>query len=89
MESGSASNLSLFLLARLYESTDHTGVGFCVAQMLKFLVKVFISLYLLNMLMDQLDTLQAIRYWAEVLCSNIMISLGDLEVKVMDLDIFC
>ena len=37
---------------------SHPGVGVRVriAQMLKFLVKVFINLYLLNMLMDQVDT---------------------------------
>ena len=48
--------------------------------MLKFLVKVFTSLYLMNMLMDQVDTLHASRYWSEVSCST----LGDLEVKVTD-----
>ena len=47
-------------LARLYESTGRAiavtpGVG--VALMLKFLVKVYISLYLLNTQMDYVDTL--------------------------------
>ena len=51
------------LLARMYESTGRAklhspgidvGVGFSVAQMLKFLVKVFMSLYLLKLLMDKL-----------------------------------
>ena len=55
---------------------NHPGVcvGVCVrvAQMFKFLVKVFISLYLLNMVMDQVDTLHESRYWSEVLCSTIM-----------------
>ena len=55
---------------------NHPGVGLCVgasvAQMFKFLVKVFISLYLLNMVMDQVDTLHVSRYWSEVLCSTIM-----------------
>ena len=57
---------------------SHPGVGVRihvrvrVAQMLKFLVKVFISLYLLNMLMDQVDTLHVGRYGSEVLCSTIM-----------------
>ena len=55
--------------------------------MLKFLIKVFISLYLLNMLMDQVDTLHGGRYWSEVLCCTIMTYLGDLEVKVTDLEI--
>ena len=68
---------------------SHPGVGVCVrvAQMLKFLIKVFISLYLLNMLMDQVDTLHGGRYWSEVLCCTIMTHLGDLEVKVTDLEI--
>ena len=57
--------------------------------MLEFLVKVFISLYLLNMLRDQVDTLHVGRYWPEVLCCTIMTHLGDLEVKVTDLEILC
>ena len=40
--------------------------------MLKFFIKVFRSLYLLNMLMDQVDTLHVGRYWSEVLCSTIV-----------------
>ena len=55
--------------------------------MLKFLVKVFMSLCLLKLLMDQVDTLHVGRYWSEVLCSTIMTHLGDLEVKVTDLQI--
>ena len=57
---------------------SHLGVGVRVrvAQMLKFLIKVFISLYLLNMLMDQVDTLHVGRYWSEVLCSTIMTHPG-------------
>ena len=57
---------------------NHPGVGVSVrvAQMLKFLVKVFISLYLLNMVMDQVDTLHISRYWSEVLCSAIMTHPG-------------
>ena len=47
-----------------------------VAQMLKFFIKVFISIYLLNMLMDQVDTLHVGRYWSEVLCSTIMTHPG-------------
>ena len=55
--------------------------------MLKFLVKVFKSLYLLNMLMDQVDTLHDGRYWSEVLCGTITTHQGDHEVKVTDLEI--
>ena len=56
--------------------------------MLKFLVKVFVSLYLLTMLMDQVDTLLIDRYWSEVLCCTIMDHLSDFEVKVTDLENF-
>ena len=38
--------------------------------------------------MDQVDTLHVGGYWSEVLCSTIIIHLGDLEVKVTDLDFF-
>ena len=60
-----------------------------VAQMLKFSVKVFIfiSLYLLDMLMDQVDSLHIGRYWSEVLCCSITAHLCDLEVKVTNLEI--
>ena len=61
----------LSLPVRKYRKSycSHPGIGVCigdsicigvsvgVAQMLKFLVKDFISLYLLNMLMDKVDTL--------------------------------
>ena len=57
--------------------------------MLKFLAKVFISLYLFNMLKDQVDTLHIGRYWSEVLCCIITTHLGDLKVKVSDLEILC
>ena len=52
-------------------------------------VKVFRSLYLLNMLMDQVDTLLVGRYWSEILCGTITTHLGDLEVKVTDFKILC
>ena len=70
---------------------SHPGVGVSVgvAQMLKFLFKVFIRLYLLNMLMDRVDTLHIDRYWSEVLCCTIMTHLSDLDVKVTDLEILC
>ena len=57
--------------------------------MLKFLVKVFVSLHLLDFFMDQVDTLHVGRYWSEVLFCTIMTHLGDLEVKVTDLEISC
>ena len=48
-----------------------------------------IYVYLLKMLMDQVDTLHFGRYWSEVLCCIIMTHLVDLEVKVTDLEILC
>ena len=39
------------------------------------------------MFIDQVDTLHVARYWSKVLCGTIMTQLGDLEVKVMDLEI--
>ena len=57
--------------------------------MLKFLVKVFKSLYLLDMWMDQVDTLHVGRYRSEFLCCTIMTHLGDLEFKVTDFEILC
>ena len=45
------------------------------------------SLYLLNMLMDQVDTLHGGRYWSEVLCCTIMTQLGDVKVKITNLEI--
>ena len=59
-----------------------------VAQILKFLVKVFISLYILNFLIDQVDTLHVGAYWSEVLSCTMMNHLGDLEVKVTDFENF-
>ena len=57
--------------------------------MFKFLVKVFVSVYLLTMLIDRVDTLHVTRYWSEVLRSTIMTHPGGLEVKVTDLEILC
>ena len=92
---------SLFL-ARLYESTGRAiavtpasasasalALASALLKMLKFLVKVFMSLYLLKLWMDQVDTLHVGRYWSEVLCCTIMTHLGDLQVKVTDLEILC
>ena len=44
-------------------------------------------LYLLNPLMNQVDTLPDVRYWSEVLCCTIMIHISDLEVKVTNFEI--
>ena len=88
------------LLARLYKSTGRaiavtpasvsaSASASALLKMLKFLVKVFMSLYLLKLWMDQVDTLHVGRYWSEVLCCTIMTHLGDLEVKVTDLEILC
>ena len=55
---------------------------------LKFLF-IFICLYLLNMLMDQVDTLHNGRHWSEVLCCAIMTHLSDLEFKVKEFEILC
>ena len=82
------------LLARLYESTGRAiavtpASALASALLKKFLVKVFMSLYLLKLWMDQVDTLHAGRYWSEVFCCPIMTHLGDLEVKVTDLEILC
>ena len=54
---------------------------------LSFWLKFFKSLYLLNMLMDQVDTLLDIglKFYAVPSWST----LGDLEVKVTDLEILC
>ena len=88
----------ILFLARLYESTGRAiavtsalalASASALLKMLKFLVKVFMSLYLLKLWMDQVDTLHVGRYWSEVLCCTIMTHLGDLEVKVTDLEIFC
>ena len=41
------------------------------------------------MLMDKVDTLHVGRHWSEGLCGTITTHLGDLEVKVTDLNILC
>ena len=63
--------------------------GICVAQMLKFLGKVFMSRYLLKLWMDQVDTLHVSRDLSEVLYCSITTHLGDIEVMVTDLEILC
>ena len=77
--------------ARLYKSTGRAIAvtpASALLKMLKFLVKVFMSLYVLNM-MDQVDTLHVGRYWCEVLCCTIITHPGDFEVKVTDIEILC
>ena len=61
------------LLARLYESagramavTTASALASALLKMVKYLVKVFKSLYLLNPWMDLVDTLPDVRYWFEV-----------------------
>ena len=70
-----------------YNNCSHPGVGVGVAQNVKGFGYSFMSLYLLKLMMDQVDTLHDGRYWSEVLCCTIMTHLGDLEVRVTDLDI--
>ena len=81
--------LPFSFLARLYESTGRaiavtTAFAYALLKMLKFLVKVFKSLYHLNPWMDLVDTLPDVRYCSEVLCCTIMAHISDLEVKVTD-----
>ena len=74
----------LFLLARLHEahraivvtSVVPVYVYVYVYVRVTLSVKVFRSLYLLNMYMYQVDTLHIGRYWSEVLCSTIMTHPG-------------
>ena len=71
-------------LARLYESTGRaialaTTSALALHKMLKFLVKVFKSLYLLNPWMDLVDTLPDARYWSEGLCCAITTHVNDLQ----------
>ena len=57
--------------------------------MLKFFVKVFISIFLLNTLMDQVDTFPDVRYWSDILCCTMVIHLHDIGVKFTDLENLC
>ena len=66
------------------------GFSVGVTQNVKvFLVNVFMSLYLLKLWMDQVDTLHDGRYWSEVLCCTITTHLDDIKVKVTDLETLC
>ena len=77
-----------FLAHLKYRWSHSSHHGVCVpvgvAQNVK---EVFKSLYLLNPLMDLVDTLPDVRYWSEVLCCTITSHIRDLEVKVMDFEI--
>ena len=77
-------------LACLYKSTGRAiavTTASALLKMLKFLVKVFKSLDLLNLWMDLVDTLPDVRYWSEVLCYSITTHISDNEVKVTDFEI--
>ena len=82
-----------YLLARLYESTGRAiavtmaSALAALLKMLKFLVKVCKSLYLMNPWMDPVGTLPDVRYWSEVLCCTIITHISDLEIKVTDFEI--
>ena len=84
-------------LARLYESTGRaiavttaSALVFALAsallKMLKFLVKVFKSLYLLNPWMDLVDTFLMLDTGLKFY-DNITTHINDLEVKVTDFEI--
>ena len=62
---------------------SHPGAGVRIVQMLKFLIKVFVSLYLFNFFMDHVDTLHVGRYWSEVLFCTIMTHLGDTDLEIL------
>ena len=68
------------VLARLHEVhraiVVTSVVPFTFTSASHFRLKLFRSLYLLTMLMDQVDTLHVDRYWSEVLRSVIMTHPG-------------
>ena len=64
-----------------------SALALALLKMLKFLIKVFKSLYRLNPWMDLVDALPDGRYWSEVLCCTIKTHISDLEVKVTDFEI--
>ena len=60
--------------------------------MLKILVNVVLEIhvYLLNTLMDRVDTIMdVVRYWSEVLFCTIVTHIDEIEVKVTDIEILC
>ena len=56
-------------------------------KMLKFVAKVYKTLYLLNPWMNLVDTLPDFRYSSDGLCCTITTHIGDLEVNVTDFEI--
>ena len=52
-------------------------------KMLKFLVEVFKSQYLLNVWMDLVDILPDVRYWSEVLCCTILTHIRDTDFEIL------
>ena len=76
-------------LAHRYGSTGRDIAITLALALLKcwVLVKVFISLYLLNIVMDQVDTLHVGRYWTEVLCCTITFHLLKFLLKFL-VDVF-
>ena len=74
-------------LASASASASAYASASALLKILKFLVKVFKSLYLLNSWMDLVDTLPGVRYCSEVLCCTIMTHISDLEIKVTDFEI--
>ena len=92
--------LYLYFLARLNESRGRAiavttatasasmlSSASALLKMLKFLIKVFTSLYLLNPWMELVDTFPDVRYWSEVLYCTIRTHIGDLKIKVKDFEI--
>ena len=82
------------LLVRKYNKSycSHPASAFallkCLSFWLKFLGEVFVSLYLLNFFMDQVDTLHVGRCRSEILFRTITTHQGDTEIKVTDSEIF-
>ena len=57
-----------------------------LASALKFLVKVFKRLYLLNPWMEEGHTCHDVSYWSEVLICTILTHMSDLDLRVMDVE---
>ena len=85
-------------LARLYESTggaiavttaSASASASALHKMLKFLVEVFRSVYLLNLWIALVDILPDVRYWSDILCCIILTNICDLEVKITGFEILC
>ena len=83
-------------LAYLYESTERaialppvSALVSVLTKTLKFHVKVFKTLYLLNPQMDLVYIWYDYRCWSKILLSTIHIAAYDVQVKVTDLEILC